>query len=243
IMAINAAYSFAAMREMSIARKADAKRAELAKGTEHEKTEREKERTKQIQSIASGAGRQAKYQLAKNLGDEAGQQTPAEKPETQVETEQTTLKKYESPLFWLMMIEACAAGLCFVLMSGLKALRTYAATEDNRHKPPGELPLGTVVPGQYGDWIVIEENGRHVFAPLPSEQSQAAPMSEEEREQWRIIAQRRREYGEQLRKKHAREIAEVSAEDAPEMANQPAAKPEPQVINGKDQTRKRFDSH
>src|SRR5262249_5326879 len=165
---------FAAMREMSIARKADAQRREEAKHTkqiekeiEHEKSEQQKERTKQIEAITSGAGRQTKYQLAKNLGDEAAHETPTETPDPQVEMEQSAFKKHESALFWIMVLEACAAGLTFVLMSGLKSLRTYAATEDNRHKLPSELPLGTVVPGQYGDWIVVEENGRHVFAPLP----------------------------------------------------------------------------
>jgi hypothetical protein len=200
IMAINAAYSFSAMREMSVARKADAKREEIAKAAEREKTEREKERTKQaeartkeVEAIASGAGRQAKYELSKRLGEPASQQAPEASKDAPVETEQIVFKKYESPLFWLMVIEACAAGLTFVLMSGLKALRDR---------------------------------------PSLSKEEQA------EREQWAEIAERRREYGDQLREKFARQKAQ-------EMANPPATLPGPGprrriYTNGRDDSASHF---
>src|SRR5215468_701955 len=144
IMAINAAYSFAAMRELSIAKKLDAlqienqrvhdkEQTQREQSREKAETDREQERTKQIESITQGAGPKARYEIAKKL--ELGKVTTIENGPVRVDAtitnvptfEQSAFKKYESPLFWIMVMEACAAGLCFILMSGLKSLRTGEA--------------------------------------------------------------------------------------------------------------------
>lgn len=195
IMAVNAAYSFAAMREMSLARKADKQRAEAQKMVEQAQTEREKEHTKQIESVTTGAGPKARYEIAKKLEfdkvntvQNGNLRVDAVITKTDpLETEQSAFKKYEQPLFWLMVIEAVVAGLTFVLMSGLKALRGQLAEGDHIH------PIHYMT---REEWEALSE----AFPPVQPRQSEEQ-MDDEERKKWEEIARRRREYGQQLRDK------------------------------------------
>jgi hypothetical protein len=59
---------------------------------------------------------------------------------------------------------------------GMAPPLTSAKLED-QNKPPASLPLGTIVPGQFGDFVVIERNGQHVLYPckLRDDESPNAP--------------------------------------------------------------------